>query len=124
MEEVDQELRELAVENVAQKREFMNKRPTDTELTNVFNYIEAYSDAFRWMVVCSGDTEYHEDGRPRIRKPIYRVAIINEDADCENLSEPFETYREAQAEADRRNNGSIAEHLSRLSLTKDGAGKA
>jgi hypothetical protein len=40
------------------------------------------------------------------------------------MSEPFPTYREAQAEADRRNGGSIAEHLSRLSQTKIGGANA
>jgi len=105
-------------------RELKNKQPTDAELTNIFKYIEAYPEYFRWRVVDCGEIEYREGRRPRITKSIYRVATISEDGYYENESEPFETYLEAQAEADRRNNGSVAEHLSRLSLTKDGGGRA
>ncbi len=100
------------------------KSSTDNELTNIFAYIEAYPEFFRWQVVDYGEVEYREGHRPRFKTPQYRICSHGADGYCENMSEPFPTYREAQAEADRRNGGSIAEHLSRLSQTKIGGANA
>jgi hypothetical protein len=100
------------------------KSPTDTELTNIFAYIEVYPDHFRWHVVDCGEVEYCEGQRPRLKTHEYRICTQSADGYSENLSEPFPSYMEAQAEADRRNGGSVAEHMARLSQTKTGGANA
>lgn len=100
------------------------KSPSDTELANIFAYIEAYPELFRWHVVDYGEVEHREGQRPRLKTHEFRVCTQSADGYSENMSEPFPTYREAQAEADRRNGQSVAEHLSRLSQTKIGGANA
>lgn len=63
---------------------------------------EEHPEWFRWMACCTeGDDRYY----------VCQQDPETGDVLAGSLSRPFDTYKEAQAEADRRNGGSLESHM-------------
>ena len=80
------------------------KKPTQAEVTAAFKFIADNPEMFRWQPVCCSAIEYREGQRPRLTGPRkYEVCTLNEEGDIDQRVGPFNSFEEAQTEADRRN---------------------